>query len=64
MTDSPIYPHQSTFEKKNNRLSTIRNADLIVCMALGKIVEQGSFDQLMKLDGGTFATLARQQGLA
>lgn len=46
-----------------NRLSTIRNADLIVCMAFGKIEEQGSFDQLMKLDG-TFATLARQQGLA
>ena len=64
MTDSPTYPHQSTFKKPNqNRLSTVRNADLIVCMAFGKIVEQGSFDQLMKLDG-TFATLARQQGLA
>lgn len=45
-----------------HRLSTVRSADLIVCMAFGAIVEQGSFAELMKM-GGTFATLARQQGL-
>lgn len=46
-----------------HRLSTIRNADKIVVMKYGEIMEQGSFDELMKLDGGIFGTLARQQGL-
>ena len=45
-----------------HRLSTIRDADLIVVMRQGAIVEQGHHDELMKLDG-TYATLARQQGL-
>lgn len=34
-----------------HRLSTIRNADIILCMKEGDIVEQGSHDELMKLDG-------------
>jgi ATP-binding cassette subfamily B protein len=34
-----------------HRLSTIRNADVILCMKEGDIVEQGSHDELMKLDG-------------
>lgn len=45
-----------------HRLSTIRDADLIVVMRQGLIVEQGHHAELMKLDG-TYATLARQQGL-
>ena len=47
-----------------HRLSTIRDADVIVVMRYGAIVEQGSFEELMKSKDGTFATLARQQGLA
>jgi ATP-binding cassette subfamily B protein len=34
-----------------HRLSTIRNADIILCMKEGDIVEQGSHDELMKLNG-------------
>ena len=34
-----------------NRLSTVRNADLIMVMGQGRIVERGSHEQLMDLDG-------------
>lgn len=34
-----------------HRLSTIRNADLILVMKDGKIIEQGSHDELMKQNG-------------
>ncbi|MBC7088102.1 MAG: ABC transporter ATP-binding protein [Tissierellales bacterium] len=34
-----------------HRLSTIRNADIILVMNNGQIIEQGSHDELMKLNG-------------
>lgn len=43
-----------------HRLSTIRNADLIVVMDQGRIAEQGTHEQLMKLNGIYF-NLVRQQ---
>lgn len=43
-----------------HRLSTIRNADRIIVIVKGAVVEQGSFDELMAADG-TFAALARRQ---
>ncbi|HHY02021.1 MAG TPA: ABC transporter ATP-binding protein [Paracoccus sp.] len=43
-----------------HRLSTIRNADRIVVIEAGRVVEQGSHDQLMELNG-TYAALVRLQ---
>jgi ATP-binding cassette subfamily B protein len=43
-----------------HRLSTIRNATKIFVFEEGRIVESGSFDELVALDG-RFATLARAQ---
>lgn len=43
-----------------HRLSTIRNVDRILVMDAGKIVEDGSYDELMALNG-IFAQLAQRQ---
>ncbi len=43
-----------------HRLSTIRNCNKIIVMDRGKLVEMGSFDELMKIDG-VFAALAKRQ---
>jgi ATP-binding cassette subfamily B protein/subfamily B ATP-binding cassette protein MsbA len=43
-----------------HRLSTVRKADRIVVLRQGRIVEQGSFAELMQLQGA-FATLYRTQ---
>jgi ATP-binding cassette subfamily B protein len=42
-----------------HRLSTVRHADLILVMRDGQVAEQGSFDELIALDGA-FAELSRQ----
>ncbi len=46
-----------------HRLATIRNATRILVFEAGRIVEAGSFDQLVAL-GGRFAELAKAQFLA
>jgi NHLM bacteriocin system ABC transporter ATP-binding protein len=43
-----------------HRLSTIRNADRILVLQRGRVVEQGRYDELMAQDG-LFAALARRQ---
>ncbi len=43
-----------------HRLSTIRNADVILVMDQGKVLESGSFEELMK-HNGLFAELYRAQ---
>jgi ATP-binding cassette subfamily C protein len=43
-----------------HRLSTIRNADRICYLEQGQIVEMGSYDELMEIDGA-FASLAKRQ---
>jgi ATP-binding cassette, subfamily B, bacterial len=43
-----------------HRLSTVRNADIIVLLKDGRIAEKGTFDELAALDG-EFASLLRTQ---
>jgi ABC-type multidrug transport system fused ATPase/permease subunit len=43
-----------------HRLSTIKNADNIIVMGKGQIIEQGSYDELIQLDG-SFANMIRLQ---
>ena len=44
-----------------HRLSSIKSSDLIVVMHDGRLVEQGSHDQLMS-QGERYAALYKQQG--
>ncbi|KAG6542160.1 hypothetical protein Mapa_016392 [Marchantia paleacea] len=44
-----------------HRLSTIRNADMIVVMKNGRAVESGSHDQLMLIKNGSYANLVASQ---
>ena len=46
-----------------HRLATVRRADKILMFQNGRIVEAGSFDELVRA-GGPFAELARAQFLA
>lgn len=46
-----------------HRLATVRRADRILLFEQGRVVEQGSFDELMA-KGGRFAELARDQFIA
>ncbi len=46
-----------------HRLATVRNADLILVFEKGRIVETGSFEELVARDG-VFAALARAQFMA
>ena len=41
-----------------HRISTIRNADEIIVLDRGRLIEKGSFDELIKKTGGRFAGLA------
>ena len=45
-----------------NRVSTVRNADQIVVLDEGRIVEEGSHDELLAA-GGLYSRLAREQAL-
>lgn len=47
-----------------HRLSTIANADMICVMSEGRIVERGTHEQLMSIDGGRYRHLVEMQSLA
>jgi len=44
-----------------HRLTTIRNADVIVVIAEGKVVEKGTHDSLMASEGGHYRKLVEKQ---
>ena len=46
-----------------HRLSTVRNADLIVVLERGRIVEQGTHDELMKREGLYYYLASQQLGV-
>jgi ATP-binding cassette, subfamily B, beta-glucan exporter len=46
-----------------HRLATIRHASRILVFEGGRVIESGTFDELMQL-GGHFAQLARSQFMA
>jgi len=46
-----------------HRLSTIRDADLIIVLERGKLVEQGSHEELMKRQGIYYYLVGQQLGL-
>jgi len=46
-----------------HRLSTLRDMDRIIVLEAGRVVESGSFTELMERDG-SFAAMARKQGIA
>lgn len=44
-----------------HRLSTIRNADRIIAMDQGKVVEQGTHEELLQIEKGVYQTLYNMQ---
>jgi ATP-binding cassette subfamily C protein len=55
--------HQMTIVIITHRLSTIRDADVIHVLDSGRLVESGSWDELMTLPAGRFRELCRAQGV-
>lgn len=44
----------------SSRLSTVRNADRIIVLSAGKLVEEGTHDQLMAINGAYSALVKTQ----
>ncbi len=46
-----------------HRLSTLMTSDRIIVLEQGRIIESGSFTELLRKEGGAFAAMARRQGI-
>jgi ATP-binding cassette subfamily B protein len=46
-----------------HRLSTVRNADMIIVLEKGRLVEQGTHDELMERQGLYYFLVSQQLGL-
>ena len=46
-----------------HRVSTVQNADHILVLEEGRMVEYGTHDELMAIPGGIFRTMAEKQQL-
>lgn len=46
-----------------HRLSTLKNCHEIIVLDHGRIVQKGTYDQLLKIEGGHFAQMAARQGI-
>jgi len=44
-----------------HRLSTIRNADIILVLEKGRVIEQGCHDDLVKNERGPYSNLVQRQ---
>jgi len=44
-----------------HRLSTIRNCDIIIALKHGVIVETGTHEELLRIDGGYYKQLWEKQ---
>ena len=44
-----------------HRLSTIKDADEIICMKAGVVMERGSHDELLKIENGVYRNLVSRQ---
>lgn len=57
-----VYKESCTVIMVAHRLSTVRGCDRIILVKDGKIAEQGTFDELMKMRGGFYELMRRQSG--
>lgn len=44
-----------------HRLSTVRNADIILVIEKGRVIEQGCHDELVKIGDGAYTNLVERQ---
>ena len=46
-----------------HRLSTVKSADRIIVLDEGRLIEEGSFKELVELEGGVFRNLVETQAI-